>query len=119
MMTFIEMAKDKNLKDLADTICATGGGAYKFENDFRERLDMELNKIDELGCLLSGIHFLARSNPLHECYYFVNPSSKNYRKEIFNLTDNPYPFLVVNIGSGVSILSVTAPNQYKRVSGSR
>ncbi|KAL5021504.1 hypothetical protein ScPMuIL_000659 [Solemya velum] len=30
---------------------------------------------------------------------------------------NPYPYLVVNIGSGVSILAVRGPNNYKRVSG--
>ena len=32
---------------------------------------------------------------------------------------NPYPYLVVNIGSGVSILAVYSPNKYKRVSGTR
>ena len=30
---------------------------------------------------------------------------------------SPYPFILVNIGSGVSILSVRAPGQYQRVCG--
>ncbi|XP_069725416.1 pantothenate kinase 3 isoform X2 [Phaenicophaeus curvirostris] len=34
----------------------------------------------------------------------------------FNL-DDPYPLLVVNIGSGVSILSVHSKDDYKRVTG--
>lgn len=34
MDNFILMAKDKNLKDAADTISATGGGAFKFAKDF-------------------------------------------------------------------------------------
>ena len=38
MMTFIEMAKSKNFPSLAKSICATGGGAYKFEQDFHEVL---------------------------------------------------------------------------------
>lgn len=36
MMSFIELAKAKNFPNLANTICATGGGAYKFEQDFKE-----------------------------------------------------------------------------------
>lgn len=32
---------------------------------------------------------------------------------------NPYPYLVVNIGSGVSILAVYSPSDYKRVCGTR
>jgi type II pantothenate kinase len=36
MMSFIELAKAKNFPHLANFICATGGGAYKFENDFRK-----------------------------------------------------------------------------------
>jgi type II pantothenate kinase len=31
---------------------------------------------------------------------------------------HPYPFLVVNVGSGVSIMSVRGPHEIKRVSGS-
>ena len=34
MMAFIELAKSKNFPSLAKSICATGGGAYKFEDDF-------------------------------------------------------------------------------------
>lgn len=36
MMSFIELAKAKNFQHLANSICATGGGAYKFEGDFRK-----------------------------------------------------------------------------------
>lgn len=36
MMAFIELAKAKNFPSLATSICATGGGAYKFEADFKK-----------------------------------------------------------------------------------
>lgn len=29
----------------------------------------------------------------------------------------PYPFILVNVGSGVSILEVRGPSEYKRISG--
>lgn len=36
MAAFIDLAKSKNFSSLATGICATGGGAYKFEDDFRQ-----------------------------------------------------------------------------------
>lgn len=35
MPRFIQMGRDKNFSSLHTTLCATGGGAYKFENEFR------------------------------------------------------------------------------------
>lgn len=35
MMAFIDLAKSKNFPSLSKSICATGGGAYKFEADFK------------------------------------------------------------------------------------
>lgn len=31
----------------------------------------------------------------------------------------PYPFILVNVGSGVSVLAVYGPSNYKRISGTR
>jgi len=36
MMAFIDLAKAKHFPSLAQSICATGGGAFKFEDDFRK-----------------------------------------------------------------------------------
>ena len=80
---------------------------------------MELHKFDELDCLIKGIHYIDRNNENCECYYWKNPGdSKLAKKEAFDFRD-PYPYLVVNIGSGVSILTVRGPSDYKRVSGTR
>ncbi|PAA73985.1 hypothetical protein BOX15_Mlig007890g2, partial [Macrostomum lignano] len=120
MSIFIDMAKDKNLKDLADMICATGGGAYKFESDFQSRLGMSLLKLDELECLLNGLIFLAERHPL-ECYYLPepDPSRSDCVRQPYSLTrqSDCYPFLAVNIGSGVSIIAVRGPRDWNRVSG--
>ena len=34
MDQFLQLAKSKGFASLSTTICATGGGAYKFEKDF-------------------------------------------------------------------------------------
>lgn len=35
MVNFLALAKSKGMANLVTTVCATGGGAYKFEEDFR------------------------------------------------------------------------------------
>ncbi|CAC5395002.1 coaW [Mytilus coruscus] len=119
MNAFINLAKSKNFSTLACAICATGGGAYKFETEFKQRINLTLHKFDELDCLIKGIHYIDRNFPL-ECYYWKDadsdkPNSSNKVPFDFH---NPYPYLVVNIGSGVSILAVRGPFDYKRVWGS-
>lgn len=39
MGNFLSLAKQKGMAELVTTACATGGGAFKFENDFREVID--------------------------------------------------------------------------------
>jgi len=117
MQAFIDLAKSKNFTGFASGICATGGGAYKFEETFRKEVLLQLHKYDELGCLLKGIHYIDRFNPGSECYYFRNPRDTDACEKAAYDFHNPYPYLVVNIGSGVSILAVRSKTDYSRVSG--
>ncbi|XP_073429837.1 pantothenate kinase 3 isoform X3 [Dendrobates tinctorius] len=116
---FIQMARDKNFSTLHTVLCATGGGAYKFEEEFRTIGNLELHKVDELDSLVKGLLYIdaVSFNGQAECYYFENASHPEQCQKIpFNL-DDPYPLLVVNIGSGVSILAVHSKDSYKRVCG--
>lgn len=116
MGKFLSLAKKKGIADLASTICATGGGAFKFEKDFKSEVNLTLHKFDELHSLINGIHFIEANNP-SECYYLTDPLSTGSRTKVPYDFSSPYPYLVVNIGSGVSMISVQAPNQFKRVTG--
>ncbi|XP_021431443.2 pantothenate kinase 3 isoform X1 [Oncorhynchus mykiss] len=121
MLGFIQMGRDKNFSSLHTTLCATGGGAYKFEDDFRTIANLELQKLDELDCLIHGLLYVdsVGFNGHPKCYFFENPSdpeSENCVKRACCL-DNPFPMLLVNIGSGVSILAVYSKDNYKRVTG--
>ncbi|KAK3868853.1 hypothetical protein Pcinc_025779 [Petrolisthes cinctipes] len=117
MRQFLELCKSKGMASLASTICATGGGAYKFEEGFQREMNLTLHKFDELDSLISGIEYIEDNNMDSECYYFLNPRSPNLCQKVTYDFSNPYPFLVVNIGSGVSILAVDGPDDYRRVSG--
>ena len=83
--------------------------------------NLHLHKLDELDCLVKGLLYIdpVSFNGQAECYYFANASEpERCQKMPFNL-DDPYPLLVVNIGSGVSILAVHSKDNYKRVTGTR
>lgn len=97
-------------------VCATGGGAYKFEELFKSQLGVELFITDELESLVRGIDFLIHQQPDSECYYL---SQFRFRMPLVeaNYGSVQYPYLVVNIGSGVSILKVCGPNSFERVGG--
>ena len=71
-----------------------------------------------LSSFYRGINFLLQ-HVRHECYYLEDPrrplSSKTVR---FDGSGNSvFPYLLVNIGSGVSILKVDSNESFQRVSG--
>ncbi|XP_037282935.1 pantothenate kinase 3 fbl isoform X1 [Rhipicephalus microplus] len=114
MPRFLELAKAKGIASLASTVCATGGGAHKFENDFRTQVGLGLHKFDEMDSLIRGIHYMEAHNS-RECYYYSSPMERCVKMP-YDFS-NPYPYLVVNIGSGVSMLAVRSPTEYHRVTG--
>ena len=112
------------------TIGCTGGGAHKYAAEVEELLDIKFEQQDELECLVSGMHF-ALTYIDKECYTYrsanVDQTSQKETKEYTQRVQMPYnslsptspfPYLIVNIGSGVSILKISAPGKYERVSGS-
>ncbi|ALC43822.1 fbl, partial [Drosophila busckii] len=116
MGNFLSLAKQKGMAELVTTVCATGGGAFKFEKDFRDQVNMKLAKFDELDTLIKGILFADMHNRT-ECYYYENAREiLKSEKRAFNFSQ-PFPFILVNVGSGVSILAVYGPDNYKRISG--
>ncbi|KAM8782806.1 pantothenate kinase 1 isoform 1-T1 [Rhynchonycteris naso] len=119
MHLFIQMGSEKNFSSLHTTLCATGGGAFKFEEDFRMIADLQLHKLDELDCLIQGLLYVdsVGFNGKPECYYFENPTNPELCQKKPYCLDNPYPMLLVNMGSGVSILAVYSKDNYKRVTG--
>lgn len=77
MGNFLLLAKSKGMAQLVTTVCATGGGAFKFESNFKKEVNMKLAKFDELDALIKGILFAETHNP-SECYYWENVSDVKY-----------------------------------------
>ncbi|KAF7809300.1 pantothenate kinase 1 [Senna tora] len=91
---------------------ATGGGAYKYTDLFRERLGINLDKEDEMDCLVRGANFLLKV--VHQEAFTYMDGQKQYIQVDHN---DLYPYLLVNIGSGVSMIKVEGDGKFERVSG--
>ncbi|XP_068641687.1 pantothenate kinase 2-like isoform X2 [Aristolochia californica] len=96
-----------------DTVIkATGGGAYKYADIFKERLGVSLDKEDEMDCLVAGANFLLKAIR-HEAFTHMEG-----QKEFVQIDENDlFPYLLVNIGSGVSMIKVDGDGSFQRVSG--
>lgn len=93
-------------------IKATGGGAYKFADLFKERLGVSIDKEDEMNCLMAGANFLLKAIR-HEAFTHMEG-----QKEFVQIDQNElFPYLLVNIGSGVSMIKVDGDGKFQRISG--
>ncbi|KAK1326944.1 Pantothenate kinase 2 [Acorus calamus] len=91
---------------------ATGGGAHKFADVFKERLGVSIDKEDEMDCLVAGANFLLKAIR-HEAFTHMEG-----QKEFVQIDHNDmFPYLLVNIGSGVSMMKVDGDGKFERVSG--
>ncbi|RCI13695.1 hypothetical protein L249_8212 [Ophiocordyceps polyrhachis-furcata BCC 54312] len=109
-------------------VMATGGGAYKFYDKIRDALGVDVLREDEMECLIIGqsepqSHLPSDADVLSLDFFITE-----IPREVFtySVTDpmhfvspreRPYPYLLVNIGSGVSFLKVTGQRSYQRVGG--
>ncbi|ETS84272.1 hypothetical protein PFICI_02297 [Pestalotiopsis fici W106-1] len=93
-------------------VMATGGGAYKFYEKIRERLGVDVVREDEMECLIIGLDFFITEIP-REVFTYSETDPMHFKEP----EENIYPYMLVNIGSGVSMLKVSGPRTYERVGG--
>ncbi|CDK26905.1 unnamed protein product [Kuraishia capsulata CBS 1993] len=103
-------------------IVATGGGAFKFNQQLRMRLKCRIQKEDELHCLIVGLDFFITEIP-NEIFVYDSSDPEVFLNENLDPDadkESIYPYLLVNIGSGCSMIKVTGPGpeNFVRVGGS-
>ncbi|KXS93485.1 hypothetical protein AC578_7529 [Pseudocercospora eumusae] len=97
------------------SIMATGGGAFKFYDRIRERLGVEVEREDEMECLIKGLDFFITQIP-NEVFTY-NDSVPENPMTFQEPKEDVYPYLLVNIGSGVSMIKVSGPSEFQRIGG--
>lgn len=104
-------------------IMATGGGAHKFyqfmKSTFEKRkLPIKIVPTDEMECLIKGLDWLITKIPNEIFTYDLKLDKTMFVDDDAITQDNIYPYLLVNIGSGVSMIKVTGPGKFERIGGS-
>uniref|UniRef100_A0A4W3H0K8 4'-phosphopantetheine phosphatase n=1 Tax=Callorhinchus milii TaxID=7868 RepID=A0A4W3H0K8_CALMI len=113
--TCLDFIKAHLVNTETKVIKATGGGAHKFKSLIEKKLGLKVDKEDEMTCLIKGCNFVLRNIP-HEAFVYVKHADPEFRFQ----TTHPdiFPYLLVNIGSGVSIVRVESEDQFERIGGS-
>jgi type II pantothenate kinase len=122
MMKSIALAGSDSRVGGTYEVHATGGGAIKFASLVEQELGIRLIAEDELETVVNGIVFTLLEQP--NTVYSVEPEGTSENSAPTDLRiprsinlDDIFPLLVVNIGSGVSIIKVDDPNSMRRISG--
>ena len=128
-------------------LMATGGGSHMFADLFERELGVEVRREDEMSCLITGLNFITLipdesyyySDELVASLHSSLPQAKSpvatekipaqdqlprpspdppLYAPVFDSDPSPkLPCLLVNIGSGVSIIKVDDHGKFERVSG--
>ncbi|KAL7746713.1 hypothetical protein RI367_007993 [Sorochytrium milnesiophthora] len=111
-------------------VIATGGGAHKYHDLLTRTLGVRIEREDEMECLVRGLTFLVAEIPDEVFSYSASalhnnpaagegaaPPAVNPHMRFKEAPADPYPYLLVNIGSGVSMIKVTGEDKYERISG--
>ena len=93
-------------------VIATGGGAYKYYDEMKKVLGVEVLREDEMECLIMGLDFFISEIP-QEVFTYSEVDPMPFQEPGSDI----YPYLLVNIGSGVSMVKVSGPRRYERIGG--
>eukprot|EP00039_Didymoeca_costata_P011017 m.151051 g.151051 ORF g.151051 m.151051 type:complete len:371 (-) comp15033_c0_seq11:176-1288(-) len=115
MNDFLEMVKSNKVVDKDTLVYGTGGGARKYADRIKDRLDISVKFCDELASLILGINFMLRYHPMEA--YTVNYQTFRDDQERSFINKPQFPYLLVNIGSGVSIMKIYKDGSHERVGG--
>lgn len=123
----------KNFTNHKINLHGTGGGSIKFSTKLCQELQLTLRPKnlpagqpflktkDEMQCLITGLNFLINNVPNEVFLYDDNTNLKiedDRKLKYVNQHKDVYPYLLVNIGSGVSMIKVTGPQSFERIGGS-
>jgi type II pantothenate kinase len=95
---------------------ATGGGAFKNSKLFQDIFGIQLQKEDEMKCAVAGANFLLQT--IRDEAFTFTDGKKDFvvHKDGQQGGNDLFPYLLVNIGSGVSIIKVDRDG-FERVGG--
>lgn len=127
----LSLIHSAGLASAIDRVGGTGGGADLYCDLLRDSLGLSLARVDEMQALVRGVAFLLTH--VDDEAFYLEPGyavREGAERLLFDLAlpyrrclqpplarDELFPFILVNIGSGVSVLRVDSPECFQRVTG--
>eukprot|EP00124_Ichthyophonus_hoferi_P001854 Ihof_evm11s109 gene=Ihof_evmTU11s109 len=96
------------------TITATGGGSYKYRELLQRELGVKVEREDEMESVVAGANFLLREIP-EEAFTYTRSNERPVKFQ--RVGERIFPYMLVNIGSGVSMIKVEGPQKWTRIGG--
>mmetsp|Transcript_52720 Transcript_52720/g.163591 ORF Transcript_52720/g.163591 Transcript_52720/m.163591 type:complete len:479 (+) Transcript_52720:107-1543(+) len=99
-------------------VSASGGGGHKFQELFQREIGVKLSSVDEMRSVITGVNHRLLTGSQEAFHYRWGLDAERKAYVSFAGKKSPFPYLLVNIGSGVSIIRVDQMDCYRRLSGS-
>ncbi|RNF15035.1 putative pantothenate kinase subunit [Trypanosoma conorhini] len=122
-IAYLEETKALNLygEEYRKCIRATGGGAFKYAALAKKKLDSSFQAMREMDAVVQGLVLVIRLAP-SSIFTVDPPTGIHYPHKLHGSPGDPlwpFPCLLVNIGSGISIIKCLGPDgSHVRVGGS-
>ena len=97
---------------LCQQIYVTGGGAYKYSELIESKLGLTVVRIDEMASICSGANFLL-TNIVEESFLYDRTQDPHYMFQPVKTKDALFPYLLVTIGSGVSVIKIDSETSWE------
>eukprot|EP00796_Vickermania_ingenoplastis_P008631 gene8631-6062_t len=101
-------------------IRATGGGAFKYSHIARHVLNAKFDVVKEMDAVVKGLNLVLEMAP--SSIFTVNTETGErlpHKLHSPGSSFSPFPYLLINIGSGISFIKCTGPDgAHVRVGGS-
>ncbi|XP_020796252.2 4'-phosphopantetheine phosphatase-like [Boleophthalmus pectinirostris] len=113
--TCLDLIKDHLVSPEMKVIRVTGGGTHKFKDLIEKKLGLKMDIEDEVTCLTKGCNFVLRNIP-HEAFVYSKHADPEFKFQ--NIQPDIFPYLLVNIGTGGSIVKVESEDKFECIGGS-
>jgi len=101
-----------------DRLHITGGGAFRLATELQQKLQIIVEPLSETEMLVHGLNYLLEYDLANEIYTVDAVTKEKSFGVLDHIKGDIFPYLLVNIGSGVSILKILSKTSFERISGS-
>jgi len=117
---FMDFVQQTNLHSQfkIERLNITGGGAFRLAHELTQKLQIIVEPLSETEMLVKGLNYLLENDLSNEVYTVDATTKEKSFGVLDHVKEDYFPYILVNIRSGVSILKINSKDSFERISGS-